>query len=157
MIKSCAVILTMALTFTCLPTCVAAEAYAESNYSEIVAIREDVSREDALNDINFDMTVSNDEVMLLSTDVYWDVKGEYDYAIINSVPGAYPVGYSTHMSGDTVLNTYHYTRTYLGAVFKSGDSGRVWGTGTVKARGTFCDDETWISSVHYVRDGTETD
>ena len=65
------------------------------------------------------------------------MRGEYDYAIINGVPGAYPVGYSTHMNGNVVLDTFHYTRTYLGAVFKSGDSGRVWGKGEVKAKGTF--------------------
>ena len=53
------------------------------------------------------------------------------------------------------LNTYHYTRTYLG-VFYQGDSGRKWGYGTVSARGTFCDAEVWDSTVHYVKYGTES-
>ena len=40
----------------------------------------------------------------------------------------------TDVSDGTVLNTFHYTRTYLdGGILgrKRGDSGRVWGYGKV--------------------------
>lgn len=70
--------------------------------------------------------------------------------------GARPVGYSEHRNGDEILDTFHYTRTYLGWD-KSGDSGRVWGTGTVKAVGSFCDRGVWETSIHYVKYGTTSD
>ncbi len=70
--------------------------------------------------------------------------------------GAIPIGYSQHVdSNGNVLQTYHYTRTYIGALLKMGDSGRKWGTGRVKAEGGFVAGEYWDDHTHYVKYGTE--
>lgn len=57
-----------------------------------------------------------------------------------------------------MLNTYHYTRTYLdsGIGGKKGDSGRVWGSGKVKAVGGYCSMDVWDTTVHKVKYGTES-
>lgn len=138
-------------------TSFATENSFEVRNDEAVVIREDVFHEDALGDSTYDATQSNSGIMLLSTDdVHWEVSGTYETKVQNNVMGAIPIGYSAHMDGKTVLDTYHYTRTYLGSILKSGDSGRCWGTGKVKAVGTFCDDDVWMTTTQYVKYGTES-
>lgn len=130
--------------------------------SDVIVIREDIPYEEAKQDNSYDAACSNQsstsDISTLSTnEVYWDVWGSYDAYYEDGVYGAVPLGYSAHKSGDTVLDTYHYTRTYLGSIVKSGDSGRCWGNGTVEARGTFCDEGVWDAHRHYVKYGTESD
>lgn len=86
-----------------------------------------------------------------SSKVYWKVEGHRQYKP-KSTGIAKPVGSSTHMRGDTVLNTFHYTRTYFGP--RRGDSGRVWGTGKVTAVGDWCDREIVNWYRLYVKYGT---
>ncbi len=120
--------------------------------SEIIAIRENVSREEAMRDNNFNVAksiLSNNFIEKRS--VEWKVWG----SSINTSTGATPIGYSEHRNGNTVLSTYHYTRTYLGELLKRGDSGRVWGTHTVKATGTFLAIDVWSAHTHIVKYGTE--
>lgn len=149
-------ILSIIMIFTMSITGVAAETEEKAYPSEIVAIREDISREEAMLDNGFDGAKSSSNIALMSSnDVYWKTWGEHVDKIMSDAVGAIPIGYSAHMQGDTVLSTYHYTRTYLG-IFMNGDSGRVWGNYTVKATGTFCDDDVWLTSIHYVKYGTET-
>lgn len=154
--KAVHVLLATALLLSTATTSFAKESSPEVSNHKVVVIREDVSREEALGDSTYDANHDNGDVMLFSTkSVHWDVWGSYEYAIVSGTQGAYPLGYSAHKNGDTVLDTYHYTRTYLGETFKRGDSGRKWGTGTVKAKGTFCDDDVWDTTTHIVKYGTE--
>lgn len=154
--KAVHVLLATALLLSTATTSFAKESSSEVTNPKAVVIREDVSREEALGDSTYDANHDNGDVMLLTAqDVHWEVWGEIEYAVVSNTSGAYPLGYSEHKNGDTVLDTYHYTRTYLGEMFKRGDSGRKWGTGTVKAKGTFCDDDVWITTRHIVKYGTE--
>lgn len=125
--------------------------------SKIVAIREDIPQEEAIKDSTFykDKAVKSEETVQPRA-VTWNVWGDAKWETKNNVFGATPIGYSEHKSGDTVLETYHYTRTYLSEIFKRGDSGRVWGNYTVKATGTFLDDDVWTSYTHVVKYGTES-
>ncbi len=69
-----------------------------------------------------------------------------------------PIGYSEHVRDGKVLDTWHYTRTYLSNTMglkKVGDSGKEWGSGTVTAIGDACLDELFIQMTHYVKYGTE--
>ncbi len=121
--------------------------------SKIITVREDVTREEAVNDIGFNVDEANkSDSYLKSRAVTWNVWGTG----IEGKYGATPVGYSQHLDGDTVLETYHYTRTYLGEWLKFGDSGRVWGHYTVRAEGEYCDYDTWGAHTHVVKYGTET-
>lgn len=117
-------ILSAIMVFAMSITGVAAETEEKAYPSEIVAIQEDIPREEAMLDPGFDASKSSLNIALMSSDdVYWKTWGEHVDKVMNNAVGAIPIGYSAHMQGDTVLSTYHYTRTYLG-VLKSGDSGR---------------------------------
>ena len=91
--------------------------------------------------------------------VYWKVWGEKE--LTSSTHLYKPIGYSEHRNGNTVLITYHYTRTFLGSELDPrGDSGRVWGgneydKGTVRAQGTDCMQDVWDAFTHRVFYGTE--
>ena len=122
-----------------------------------IVIREDVSSDIALTDTSYNSELDINVSDILNRSIYWNVWGEPEYANVGGNPGAYPVGHSAHMNGDTVLNTYHYTRTYIGEIMKHGDSGRCWGSGVVNARGTFCIQDIWLGSVHIVKYGTTSD
>lgn len=129
---------------------------------DVVIIREDVAREEAMRDATFsakraDRQAKRSKLSAMATarSVSWNVWGERKFSIQNGVPGYTPYGYSEHLNGTTVLDTYHYTRTYLGAIMKKGDSGRWWGTGTVQAKGTFCDEEVNMAHTQIVKYGTE--
>lgn len=126
--------------------------------SDIVAIREDIPRAEAVLDPTFNPALSNEDYTSLQPRaVTWDVWGEKVYTTIDH-SSAKPVGYSAHMDGSTVLSTYHYTRTFLGSagdVVISGDSGRKWGTYTVKAEGISCMEDVWRDLTHKVYYGTE--
>lgn len=124
--------------------------------SNIVAEREDVSLEEALQDPTFSLSeASKEEAVLTRATTYWEVWGEMEYRRSDNT--ARPIGYSQHMSNGKVLNTYHYTRTYLddGVGGKKGDSGRKWGYGTVRAVGTYCMIDVWDTTIHTVKYGTE--
>ncbi len=124
--------------------------------SNIVAEREDVSLEEALQDPTFSLEeASKEESALTRATTYWKVWGEMEYRQSDNT--ARPVGYSQHISDGKVLNTYHYTRTYLdnGVGGKKGDSGRQWGYGTVRAVGTYCMIDVWDTAIHTVKYGTE--
>lgn len=59
------------------------------------------------------------------------------------------------MQNGSVLNTYHYTRTYIDYWGQTiADSDRVWGYGTVVARGPFVLRDIWDIGVHKVFYGT---
>lgn len=134
---------------------------------DVVIIREDVAREEAMQDATFSVgkanklkkleKAPNDFMSIFSADepVSWKVWGERKYKQIDGKEGYIPYGYSAHMKGETVLDTYHYTRTYFGAIMKYGDSDRWWGTGTVCAPGTWVDKETASNKTLYVKYGTE--
>lgn len=119
-------------------------------------IREDVSHEEAIMDQTYDLQkasrLKNIEPKNASWKT-WGVMGDKEW--VSGVYGAAPIGYSKHInsSGQT-LNTYHYTRTYLGLT-KWGDSGRVWGYGEVRADGKHLEDTVWNKNIHYVKYGTE--
>ena len=134
---------------------------SESRNFDAIIIREDISHEEAMQDNTYDvmqgsLNNSGNISTLSANEVYWDVWGAYLDRIDGGVRGAIPVGFSAHKNGDTVLDTYHYTRTYLGSLVKRGDSGRCWGTGTVEARGSFCDYDVWANHTQYVKYGTES-
>lgn len=129
---------------------------------EVVIIREDVEKGEAMQDATFSeqkvnkFKSSKDFINMMSSDetVSWQVWGERQYKRVNGKEGYIPYGYSQHLQGETVLNTYHYTRTYFGSIMKYGDSGRCWGTGTVCAKGTWVDKETASNKTLYVKYGT---
>ena len=160
--KLSGIIMTIVLTVSMGTTVMAAEQKKIVKLTNAVSIRENVSLEEAVQDINFDVdkfnkiksaSYPNVEAMS-SSGVHWETWGEMDYMIKNGTPGGIPIGYSVHKNGDVELNTYHYTRTYLGAILKKGDSDRWWGEGEVKATGTFCEDDVWANNIHYVKYGT---
>lgn len=160
--KLSGIIMTIVLIISMGTTVMAAEQEQIVKPSNVVSIRENVSWEEAVQDIGFDVgkfneskiaTYSNMETMS-SSGVHWETWGEMDYMIMDGMPGGIPIGYSVHKNGDVELNTYHYTRTYLGAILKKGDSDRWWGKGEVKATGSFCDDDVWANNIHYVKYGT---
>ena len=124
--------------------------------NDIVIIREDVSHEEALHDSTYDATQkSTYPERTKSRSVSWNVWGERVAGTNGGVWGYTPVGYSEHLDGTTVLETYHYTRTYLGKIAKKGDSGRRWGKYTFKATGTFCDEDVNMQYTQIVKYGTE--
>lgn len=66
----------------------------------------------------------------------WDVYGTVWYSGTNHFYSQ-PVGHTAEYDGDTLLDTYHYTRTFFGTVNNNlGDSGRNWGSGVVWAYGS---------------------
>lgn len=135
---------------------VSAEGISNISPSVIQAEREDVSLEEALQDPTFDINHVDTNESIMPRSTYWEVWGESEYREIDNT--ARPIGYSQHVSDGTVLNTFHYTRTYLdGGILggKRGDSGRVWGYGKVKAVGTYCLLDVWDTRVHKVKYGTE--
>lgn len=145
-------------------TAYAAEEKCEVNQDAVI-IREDVSRQEAIQDRTFsilqadkmklELEYNSSSDTITSRAVSWNVWGERKFGIVNGIPGYTPYGYSEHVNGTTVLDTYHYTRTYLGEIMKKGDSGRCWGNGTVCAKGTFCDEDVNMSYTQIVKYGTE--
>ena len=130
----------------------------ERRPSSIVAIREDVPLSEAMRDLTFDLEKSR----MFSEDRHetraakWNVWGETMRATSTT---SYPIGYSEHVRDGKVLNTWHYTRTYLSNTWglrKVGDSGYYWGNGTVSATGEACLDELFVQMTHYVKYGTES-
>ena len=121
----------------------------------VVFVREDVTREEALNDATFDPSIKENQITSTQnrSDVYWDVQGW-------SEPSGYlaqiPYGSSAQIVNGKVSSVYHYTRTFLSELLKFGDSGREWGYKTVVAEGTACDQDIWDAYVHHVFYGTES-
>ena len=118
--------------------------------SSVVVTREDVSLADAIKDATFDPALAqlNPEFNSGTKAVTWNVWG--------TKVGGTPYGYSEHKNGSTILSTYHYTRTFLGSANDPrGDSGRIWGTYTVLATGTYCIQDVWDLFIHRVYYGTE--
>ena len=135
---------------------VRAESNAMIEPSDVHVIREDIPLEEALQDSTFLVDLALEEEPLLTRATSWEVWGEKKYS--SDRTSAVPIGYSQHVSNNVVLSTYHYTRTYLdGGILggKKGDSGRVWGNGTVKATGTYCMLDVWSNRTHTVKYGTE--
>lgn len=115
-------------------------------------IREDITISEAIKDSTFDIEKTEMNVGVIEPrSTSWNVWG----TSIDCPTGAIPVGYSEHIKDGQVLSTWHYTRTYLGEVMKLGDSGRVWGSGTVRAEGSLCIYDSWDSHTHIVKYGTE--
>lgn len=125
----------------------------------IVSIREDVpsfiARKDkTYNEYEATKYYSRNSVRPQSNEnVRWDIAGERLYNNKDHLMAAH--GYSAHMKGNTVLNTYHYTRTYFG-ISKAGDSGRIWGSGKVYATGPWTDWTIADYNTLYVKYGTES-
>ena len=123
---------------------------------EAVIVRENVPIEEAMQDDTFNLQMSRNSLAVETRSTTWNVWGSsIDTSGLGGVRGAIPVGYSEHVKDGVVLDTWHYTRTYLGEILKRGDSGRIWGTGTVRAEGTFCDYDVWGAHTHIVKYGTE--
>lgn len=129
----------------------------ERRPSNIVSIREDVPLGEAMRDSTFDSemsrTFSGDRLETRATE--WITWGESERVTSKT---SRPIGYSEHVRDGKVLDTWHYTRTYLSNTRgrrKVGDSGREWGSGTVIAIGEPCLDELFIQMTHYVKYGTE--
>lgn len=127
----------------------------ERRPSNIVAIREDVPLSEAMRDLTFNLEKSR----MFSEDRHetratkWVTWGETERVTSTTTR---PIGYSEHVRDGEMLNTHHYTRTYLSNGLKiSGDSGRKWGQGTVPAEGKLCLDELFLQMIHYVKYGTE--
>lgn len=123
--------------------------------------REDVSVSTAASDTGLseekilDYVNENNEEALTRS-VAWYCEGWYEDYSYNSMGYSIqrPCGCTEHRNGTTVLSTYHYTRTYLNDSKKYGDSGRIWGNGSVVAKGTLVDSEICALNVHYVKYGT---
>jgi len=125
--------------------------------SIVVVERVDVPLCAALGDSSYDLRSSAQAKFVaekaLTRAISWKVWGER--SLTPSTHLYKPVGYSEHRDGDTILPTYHYTRTFLGSSSDPrGDSGRVWGSYTVKATGTDCDPDVWTVYIHRVYYGT---
>lgn len=124
--------------------------------SDIEIVREDVSREEAMRDPTFNLGLSQalSESDREARGARWNVWGDTEKTDPTTT---HPIGYSEHVNSEgEVLDTYHYTRTYLtNGVRKAGDSGRVWGSGTVKAVGGACLDALFWEMRHDVKYGTE--
>lgn len=153
-IKSLTLITCMLVLTSALP--VSAKTDSNSEPSVIQIEREDVSLEEALQDPTFDINHAGENEIIMPRSTYWKVWGDTQYRSSDNTMR--PLGFSEHKSGNTTLNTYHYTRTYLdGGILggKKGDSGRVWGYGTVQATGEYCMMDVWDNCVHTVKYGTE--
>ena len=123
---------------------------------EAVIIRENVPIEEAVQDETFNLQISRDSATVEARATNWNVWGtRFDTSGTGGTRGAIPIGYSEHVKDGVVLETWHYTRTYLGDILRRGDSGRIWGSGTVRAEGTFCDYGVWDAHTHIVKYGTE--
>ncbi len=135
---------------------VSADGNSSIKSSDIQAEREDVPLEEALQDPTFSINNAFEEELIGARSTSWEVWGEIQYRTSDNT--ARPIGYSQHVSNGKVLDTFHYTRTYLdGGILggKKGDSGRIWGTGTVKAIGTYCMMDVWANRTHKVKYRTE--
>lgn len=161
--KVVSLILSAAIFCTTGMTCLAAEnsdGIRKVAKQEVLIIREDISREEAMDDATYDPVQA--QMFGTGADVsragepHWDVWGSREDKIQNGVSGAIPHGYSRLVDSMGVeYKTYHYTRTYLG-VMKLGDSGRQWENNyIVEAIGGFCDDDVWCTNTHIVKYGTE--
>lgn len=122
--------------------------------------REDIPINEALTDHTFSLEeLENSKLDTTKTprETKWNVWGEKSDPIWDGLDIHYiPIGYSEHVSNGTVLNTYHYTRTYIQVLFdKRGDSDRQWGYKTVKAVGTKVIDSIWKAGTHMVKYGTQ--
>lgn len=122
----------------------------------VVVEREDVSITEAMNDTTFSLpqnSANSCMPMALGT-VYWKVWGDSEYH--RGGEGSYtPIGYSEQRTKSQVLSTYHYTRTYVTYMLSTyGDSGRKWGSGTVKATGSQVHSDIFEFGVHKVKYGT---
>lgn len=154
-------LLVLCMVFALSATALAADTEKNKTIpSAVVAEQVNVSLAEAKGDITFSARENNlskqNKEAVTTKAVYWNVWGERK---LNYSTHMYaPVGYSAHQSGNTVLHTYHYTRTFLGSTWSPrGDSGRIWGYDTVKATGTDCMQEVWDVFVHKVFYGTTTD
>lgn len=116
--------------------------------------REDVSISEAANDPSFDPIMAQEQItQIMPRATTWVAWGDSSYSQTTNLYT--PIGYSHEISGTTVLDTYHYTRTFLGSSLDPrGDSGRVWGTYTVQATGTGVISDVWYDYVHRVYYGT---
>ncbi len=137
-----------------LPVSAQSNGNVQPSYIEVE--REDVSLREALQDPTFNRSYKNVAEEITTRATSWKVWGESEHRTSDNT--ARPIGYSQHISNGKVLSTYHYTRTYLdsGIGGKKGDSGRVWGTYTVKAVGKYCSMDVWDTSIHKVKYGTES-
>lgn len=165
--KKVSLILCLVMVLSLIPLSAFAEAEvpvpSETRKREVVILREDVSHEEALRDATYDAVAFVNSRQSSSTreGAYWKVWGEEGPSVYDQTGGYFkskPIGYSEHRSSSgTLLYTYHYTRTYVSYLGDMrGDSGRVWGTGTVKATGTYLMDEVWLWGTHTVKYGTES-
>lgn len=140
-------------------------AFADGNHISkvepvsVVAIREDVPLNEALQDKTFS-TAASKQATKRSGGAYWDFYGERQWMDEGSEWGAKPYGWSAQINSDTgkVENTYHYTNVYF-KYFGSmkGASGRIWGHGKVEATGKFCIQDVVDLSVVTVKYGVSND
>lgn len=124
----------------------------------IVVERVDIPLNEALTDATFSISNSrmSKSISTQSTDsTTWLVDGRVQYSGENNW-NCQAVGWSGEYAGETLLETYHYTRTYFGSSGeKYGDSGRWWGKGLVFAYGSVIQTGTVTYKIHKVYYGTE--
>lgn len=128
--------------------------------SDIVVEREDISTSEANNDQGFILADAQKSAKIIQPrGAKWNVWGDDEFATEDGQRGVYPIGYSEQVNDEgEVQDTYHYTRTYVNLWGSwSGDSGRRWGYGTVRAKGTFVNDDVWYDGVHTVKYGINDD
>ena len=150
-----ALLMTLTCFFT-IPAC------AQENSGGVEVIREDVPHEIAVEDASYNSELANilSEISTYADDVVsWHVWGERDYQILGRENMARAIGHSEQVRNNSwVTATYHYTRTFFGAnaLTAVGDSGRVWGTYTVTAYGTWIYQSIADTTQLKVYYGTET-
>lgn len=112
-----------------------------------------------MNDDNYSIAADNSSeentgsTINTRSSIYWSTWGEREYKSNSAL--SRPIGYSAQYQMHSVLNTYHYTRTFLGSASNPrGDSDRCWGWGTVSAKGSYLDGDVWSVFVHRVYYGT---
>ncbi|MDO5001948.1 MAG: hypothetical protein Q4E20_06830 [Eubacteriales bacterium] len=129
-------------------------------YFPLAVERVDVPLSEAMLDPTFSMEASqiNKVVSKNATrDAEWKVSGWVEHSGTDNFYSK-AVGMSGLYDGDTLVDKYHYTRTFFGSKNNPfGDSGRVWGTGLVIAIGTLVPTGNVMYKVHKVFYGTEED
>jgi len=131
--------------------------YGEEIPTDVIGIRQNISIEEAMTSDTFSIEMNNASniLSLLTDNVYWEYWGTKSLVINNGINQYAPIGYSQHVRNGTVLQTYHYTRTFVEVAGAwNGDSGRVWNTGCVIAHGYPCSDLIWKTGVQKVYYGT---
>jgi len=130
---------------------------AVTGNAALIIERVDVSVEEARRDptyLGHDIQLAKEAPRRASSSTTWKVTGHVQYSGTNNWYSQ-AVGRSGEYDGDTLLDTYHYTRTFFGSDSSPyGDSGRQWGSGDVWAFGSKVPTTYAQNKIHRVYYGT---